>query len=425
MRRRTFLQVGCMALLGALSGESWMASATPAPQFMGRLHAALPGREATVVALFLRGGLDALHTVVPLDDPLYPRHRPRLALPPPGRAGGVVPLDARFGLNPVMAPLLPFYRDGILAVIQAIGTPIRSRSHFQAQDFLECGGLAVTAGATGWMNRLLERTPGADSELRAVATTPALPLSLRGPRPVASLPGYDSVVSSRERDVDALLGPATTALESSRIELLQGTAATTRRVARRLQALRPERYRPARGVTYPAGSLGSQLKLLAFLIKSGAGVQVAFCERDGFDTHAGQAGPRADAPLNPLLADVAQCLSAFWRDLGALQERVVVVTMTEFGRRVRENGSMGTDHGSASCAFVLGGGVRGGRVLGRWPGLAPEQLRSGMDLPVTTDYRDLFMEVAARAGCPDPAALFPGYRSRGATGVFAAVPLRV
>lgn len=363
MRRRELLKA---LLLGACGGG-----------FLSRVAEAASRPDRTLLLLFLRGGFDSLHAVPPRDDPEYLRARPRLAV------RDALRLDGRFGLHPALGPLLPLYREGSLAIVQGVGNPAASRSHFQAQDLVESGG----TGEDGWLNRYAQRMPGR-GPLRALCTRRGIPRTLRGEAPVAAVASLDEAA--------AMAAPGSPLARLKSDPRLRATAAHATSVAEALRALRPEGY--ASAIDYPACHLGEQLRLVAFLLKKRVELRAVHAELDGFDFHAGQAG------MDRLLRTMADCLAAFWRDLGPLQDRVLVLTLTEFGRRVRENGSLGTDHGHASCAFALGAGVRGGAVLGRWPGLDQE------DLSVTTDYRDALVEAAGFLGCPQPAALFPGHR---------------
>lgn len=398
MRRRDLLRIGALTLFGA--GPFW-ASGAPggAPGFLA--HAATRGK--VLVVLFLRGGLDGLHCVVPYTDAEYYRARPKLGVPRPGRPGGALDLDGRFGLHPALAPLLPLYRGGSLAVVHAVGTPVSSRSHFEAQDFLETGGGFTPTRQDGWLNRYLQRRPDGHRLMRGLATVNGVPVTLRGRVPVTSLTSLDDIDATA--DVDQ--GPAGRILERAPDANHSRLSAHSREVSKTLRGLKPQAYRPS---GYPDTALAEQLKLLAFLLKARVGVEAVHVEHDGFDTHAHQEAK--EGGMRPLMMDLAESLRAFWQDLGPLRQEVVVVTLTEFGRRVQENGSTGTDHGRGTCCFLLGGPVRGGRVYGRWPGLAKEKLFQGMDLQVTTDYRDVLIQVAGALGCPEPRRLFADHAAR-------------
>jgi len=433
--RRLFIRTGGLAMV------SWGL----APRFVGRaLGATAPasGDDRVLVCVFQRGAVDGLSMIVPHGDRAYYRARPNIAIPAPGRGDGrALDLDGFFGLHPAMAPLAPWYRDGHLAVVHAVGSPDATRSHFDAQDYMESGTPGVKSTASGWLNRLLAETgeavatDAAGSLTRGIALTEGPPRSLAGPEPTLAVgdlgrfldagttdggpaagngPGSDL----RRRDrADALrrrVGVDRAALlsgfealygEDSR-DLVLSTGADALDAVAFLKSADPLGYRPDNGAEYPRAPLGRQLRQVAQLIK--AGVEIAFADMDGWDTHANQGA--VEGQLAQRLDEFAGALAAFARDLGDRMEDVVVLTMSEFGRTVEQNGNAGTDHGHANACLVLGGGVAGGRVYGRWPGLEPEQRDEGRDLALTTDCRDVFAEVAHRHLRPRGMdALFPGY----------------
>jgi uncharacterized protein (DUF1501 family) len=402
--RRLFLKSSGLALV----------SFGLAPRALVRAVQAAEGgkRRKTLVVVFQRGACDGLNTVVPYDDDLYRRLRPTIAVPGP-RGGGLdaaLDLDGHFGLHPALAPLLPLWKEGILAPVHAIGSPDATRSHFDAQDFMETGTPGRKATDDGWLNRHLLANPQADaSPFRGVSLTPTLPRSLQGKAPAVAMASLRSFQVRGGNE-----GVAARGFE----DLYDETTGTLRDAGREtfeavevLKRTDPARYRPAAGASYPRGRYGESLQQIAQLIKADVGVEAAFTEIGGWDHHAAEGGVQGQ--LAQRLREFGQALAAFRTDLGDRMQDVVVVTLTEFGRTARENGNRGTDHGHASVAFVLGGDLRGGRVHGRWPGLEASQLYEGRDLAVTTDFRDLLGELLTRhLGARDLAPVFPGYQPR-------------
>jgi uncharacterized protein (DUF1501 family) len=374
------------------------------PGFLQRAAAAVPQarRNKTLVVVFLRGAADGLNIVAPFGEKAYYVHRPNLAVPKPGKdANTALDLDGFFGLHPQLRPLLPLYKEARLAIVNAVGSPdTGGRSHFQAQDFMESGTPGNRAITSGWLNRYLSSAPdAAASSFRGTALSPAVPKSLLGPAPVLALQDltkfdlgggalFESLYTQEPNP--AFAGPAREMFET----------------IKRLKTLRLEEYRPAAGVNYGPREFGPSMMQVAQLIKAEVGLQVACVDfRGGWDTHSDEGGRLPD-----LLRDLAQGLDAFNRDLGDRMKDVVVLTMSEFGRTARENGSGGTDHGHANFMFAMGGPVRGGKVYGKWPGLEKEQLNEDRDLALTTDYRDVLAEVLVEhLGCDAPNTVFPGY----------------
>lgn len=386
-----------------------------APRFLLRTAHAAPGeqRGRVLVAIFQRGAADGLNIVIPHRDPDYARARPRIAIPEPSRGAEdrALDLDGFFGLHPSLAPLRPLWERRELACVHAVGSPDATRSHFDAQDFMEAGTPGIKSTPDGWLNRCLQHgpAPGEASVFRGVALAPILPRSLHGPATALALPSLEAF------DLRGSTPEVRQGFESLYRQAVQdflgGTGQATFDAVKRLRAARPTAKPPEYGAVYPKGRVADVLRQTAQLVKAEVGLEVAFVEVGGWDHHVAEGGARGQ--LANRLEEFGQGLAAFWQDLGERRGEVVVLTMTEFGRTVRENGNAGTDHGHASVMFVLGGPVRGGKVYGRWPGLAPEQLFEGRDLALTTDFRDLFAEVAVRhLGVPWTAPLFPGYRIR-------------
>jgi uncharacterized protein (DUF1501 family) len=370
---------------------------------LGRALAQAPASGRVLVTLFLRGGVDGLSMVPPLADPHYAALRPGLQLRAPGSGGpdAALRLDDTFGLHPALAPLLPLFQAKQLAVVHAVGQASPSRSHFDAQDFLE-SGTPGRRSATGYLSRALATLPPSSAVFRAVALQTSLPVSLQGdPDALAfsSLAGLKVQGAPAGRGgFEALYASAVdAALRNSAEDAFAGIA----------DAQRFAQQSPRYGAGYPKGALGQRLADVARLIHADAGLQVAATELGGFDTHL-QEGVGQGA-LATRLTELGQALAAFAQDLGPELSRVCVLTVTEFGRTARENGTRGTDHGTASAMFVMGGGVQGGRVHGAWPSLAPGALYEGRDLRVTTDVRAVLSAALERTLSVRGTSVFPDF----------------
>jgi len=407
--RRSFMKSGAMALLGLGS----------VPRFLVRTAYA-EGRAARpkiLIAIFQRGAVDGLSMVVPHGDRDYYDSRGSIAVarPAASAADATVDLDGFFGLHPAMQPLKPLWDDRHLSIVHACGSPDTTRSHFDAQDYMESGTPGVKTTQDGWLARGLQAVPAAPtSPFRAVAMGPQLPRSLRGD--VAAVAMGTVADFDVKQDMGRMGGGTVNArhgfeslYEQGVKDILHGTGRETFDAVKMLKAANPQRFAPDNGAQYPRGRLGDSLRQIAQLIKADVGLEVAFADMGGWDTHANQGNEKGQ--LAQRLAEFSQSLAALYRDLGDRMADVVILTMSEFGRTVRENGNRGTDHGHATAMLVLGGPVKGGRMAGSWPGLAREQLYEQRDLAVTTDFRNLFAEVAVRhLGVAATAPLFPGFR---------------
>ena len=401
--RRVFLKGGAMSVVGMAAVPGFLARAAMAAD------AAQPNRR--LVVIFQRGAADGLNIVVPHGEAEYYAMRPTIAIP----QGEVIDLDGFFGLHPAMTALKPLWDARQLAIVHAAGSPDPTRSHFDAQDFMESGTPGVKSTEDGWLNRALVATgdPQKDAAFRAVALGTALPRMLSGQAPALAVGNVnDFGVAPRNPQAQPLANTFESMYAASVDAVLHGTAQETFDAVKMLKAADPAKYRPAPGVVYPKGRFGDALKQTAQLVKANLGVQVAFTDIGGWDHHVNEGA--SDGQLGRLLKEFSVSLAAFWQDLGALAEETVVVTMSEFGRTARENGTRGTDHGHANVMFVMGGAVRGGKVYGRWPGLANEQLYEQRDLALTTDFRQVMAEAVARQlGNPRPERVFPGFRNPG------------
>jgi uncharacterized protein (DUF1501 family) len=407
MQRRVFLRSGAFALVTLGLNPSFLRRTA----FATELRGAAPGK--ILIVLFQRGAADALNMVVPHGDPEYYTLRPTIAIPRPGSRGeSALDLDGFFGLHPALSPLRPFWERGMLAPIHAVGSPSATRSHFDAQDYMESGTPDLKSTPDGWLNRYLaargtcaECEAQAAKPFRAVAMTEQTPRILAGPAPVIAMSSVDDfTIRASGSDVERLEA----LYRTGRADIVHGTGAETFDAVKMLRAANPRRYQPDNGAAYPRSQFGQRLLQIAQLIKSNVGLELAFADVGGWDTHVNQGG--ATGQLANRLDDFARAVTALTIDLGDRMGDVVIVTMTEFGRMARQNGNGGTDHGHAGAMFLLGGSVKGGKVYGRWPGLAREQLYEGRDLALTTDFRSVFGEVVrSHLGARDASALFPGF----------------
>ena len=393
--RRYFLKSGAVALAGL----------TSAPPFLVRTALAQAngnhGKDhPIIIAIFQRGAADGISMVVPFGDRYYAAVRPQIAIPEPIQGAGerAIDLDGFFALHPSLASLKAIYDQGHLAIVHAVGSPDNTRSHFDAQDYMESGTPGNKSFSDGWLNRYLQSSPERDaSAFRAVALSATMPRSLVGPAAAVSM----------QRIADfGIRGRANADVEALFADLYKDTFDAVKT----LRSATAQEYTPAPGVQYPNTPFAQSLQQIAQLIKSNVGVEVAFADVGGWDTHANQGSSRGQ--LANQLKNFGDGLAALYQDLGDQMRNVVILTMTEFGRAIRQNGSGGTDHGHASCLFVAGGPVKGGKVYGRWPGLAPEQLHEGRDLALTTDFRNVFSEILIKhMQAKNAAQVFPNFRA--------------
>jgi len=401
--RRVFLKGSALAIFGVGSIPAWLSRSVYAADADKR-------RKKIMVAIFQRGAVDGLNMVVPFGEQRYYDLRPSIAIPKPdGSANSAVDLDGFFGLHPSLAPLKPLYDAQHLAIVDAVGSPDPTRSHFDAQDYMESGTPGRKATSDGWLNRALVKATGQVSPVRAISLGSNLPRTLRGRN--------DAVAMNNLNDFQVRDAKSSATFESmydsSLDTVLHGTGKETFSAVKIMQAVQKQSYTPANGAKYPNGRFGQSLLQIARLVKADVGLEVAFADIGGWDTHVNEVGAQpAVGQLANNLSDFGQALAAFYLDLGDLMADVTVVTMSEFGRTAKENGNRGTDHGHANAMFVMGGDVRGGKVYGDWPGLADEQLYENRDLQLTTDFRDVLGEVVAKhLGNPNLSAVFPGYES--------------
>ena len=398
--RRIFLRNSALAVVGTAAVPSFLTRAA-----FGAVDSGT--RTKRLVVIFQRGAADGLNIVVPYAEPQYYAMRPSINIP----KKAVLDLNGFFGLHPSMSAFQPLWQQEHLAIVHAAGSPDITRSHFDAQDFMETGTPGVKVTKDGWLNRSLHGMPvtAQNSPFRAIALGPSVPRILGGSEPAVAMNNInDFSVGGKNPKAS----PAATAFEAmydhSSDSVLHGTGEQTFDAVKMLKAADPGKYAADPGANYPKGRFGDSLRQLAQFIKANLGVQVAFADISGWDNHVNEGA--TEGQLANVLTDFSQSLAAFWIDLGDLMEDTVVVTMSEFGRTARENGNRGTDHGHANVMFVLGGPVKGGRVYGRWPGLDQSQLYEGRDLALTTDFRQVIGEAVARhMGNQNLANVFPGY----------------
>jgi len=406
VKRRDFLKTG---------GAGILSLALPFPS--GCLRSAFAGEDTrpTLVVLYLRGGMDALNAVIPYKDKHYHDLRPTLALAP----DAVVPLNSKFALHPSLGALKPFWDKGVFAPIVNVGSPHPTRSHFDAQDFMEYAAPGLRTMRDGWLNRYLALTGDKPGSLRALAMQGLLPRALRGRVPVLAVPDRKVLDNKQVLDMFGELYGGTDMGDPSRRkddDVLR-TGRYTAKTLTRLKAI-IDRAEARSAGKYPPGPLGAKLKAIAQVIRSGEGLEVAALDINGWDTHANQ-GATAGAMPN-LMKRLGDGLAAFMTDLGPHLENTVIVTMTEFGRTCKENGNSGTDHGHGGLMLVMGGKVAGGKVHGKWTGIRETDMYQGRDLKVTTDFRDVFAEILKNHfRFKPPKGFFPDYRQSSVRGLFA------
>lgn len=362
-----------------------------------------------LVVIFQRGAADGLNIVVPYREKTYYDLRPSINIP----QDQVLDLDGFFGLHPSMQPVKPLWDAGHLAIVHACGSPDPTRSHFDAQDYMESGTPGFKATPDGWLNRALSvqnRACSCDqhSPFLAVAIAPELPLTLTGKFPAVALNNVkDFNVGGQNPAAQPIAASFESMYDDSVNAVLHGTAAETFEAVKMLKAADPDQYVPAAGADYPKGQFGQSMRQIAQLLKANLGVEAAFADIGGWDTHQNQGN--VNGQMAGRLKEFGESLAAFWIDMGDDAENVTIVTMSEFGRTVHQNGTGGTDHGHANVMFVLGGPVAGQKVYGKWPGMDKHQLYQDRDLAITTDFRQVLGEAAYKTlGARNMETVFPG-----------------
>jgi uncharacterized protein (DUF1501 family) len=420
MDRRVFMKSGAMALATMGLSPTFLRKTVFAQDLLK--GAALNGnaRGKVMIVLFQRGAADALNVVVPHGERAYYAMRPTIAVPRPvsGSATTAIDLDGFFGLHPALAPFKRLWDDGILAPVHAVGSPSNTRSHFDAQDYMESGTPDNKGTRDGWLNRYLAvkgtcdecklgdpRAAAKPSAFQAVAMTPQTPRILEGPAATVAMNSLDEFTirtnGSQADRIEALY-------RTGNADVVHAAGGEMFEAIKILKSANPQQYVPENGADYPRSPFGQHLKQIAQLIKANVGLEIAFADVGGWDTHVNQGG--ATGQLAGRLDDFSKSIAALVEDLGGRMSDVTILTMSEFGRTAHQNGNGGTDHGHATSMFVIGGDVKGRKVHGKWPGLEPEQLNEGRDLALTTDFRSVFSEVAFKhLGAAKMDAVFPGF----------------
>ena len=426
MKRRTFLKAASGAVCLNIAGFRAAARA----QFS-------PRDNPVLVVIYLRGGQDQLNTIIPYNDRRYYEIRPTVSVP----EEQAIRIDDQWAFHPALKPLKEWYDQGKVAAVVNSGSPHATRSHFDAQDFMEYAAPGNRTVRDGWLNRYLAATvPEAKKEywlpeLRSLAMQELLPRSLRGRYPVLAVPSkldnlgevldlFEGFYGGDEkRDIREFLRQATNVRSGIDADPVMTSGRETIYGLRRLrQVLEGEGAEERLGQTavqeYPAGHFASRMQKLARAIKAGVGLEVAATDINGWDHHIGLGSD--DGALNRMLTFLAEGLAAFMGDLGTDLDRTVVLVCTEFGRVCKENGNAGSDHGHGGPMWLLGGKVNGGKIYGNWTGLKESALYQKRDLPVTTDFRDIFTEVLQghmKFDVPD--GFFPDYKPTQGLGLFA------
>ena len=405
MNRRFFLHKGALALAGTAAIPSFLVRSVMAE--------ASSNSRRRLVVVFQRGAADGLNIVVPYREKNYYKMRPSIAIP----ENQVVDLDGFFGLHPSLSAFQPLYQQGHLAIVHAAGSPDTTRSHFDAQDYMESGTPGVKSTQDGWLNRALQaedlrhRCAGTCEQhtaFRALALGADVPRTLAGKIPAIALNNVNGFTVAGRGPTPS---PAASAFEAmyadSGDRIFHSAGDETFDAVKMLRAANPAQYMPGPGVSYPNSEFGNNMKQIAQLLKANLGVEVAFTDVNGWDTHQNQGS--VNGQLANRLGDFSASIAAFWRDMGDDAGDITLVTMSEFGRTAHENGTGGTDHGHANAMFVLGGNVKGGKVYGKWPGLDNDQLNEGRDLVLTTDFRQVLGEVVSQTlGAGNLEVVFPG-----------------
>ena len=410
MDRRYFLKTSGIGL----ASFGLMAAA---PNFLHQFASAATltggyGKKKVLVTIFQRGAVDGLNVLVPHGESEYYNLRPTIAVAKPGQTDGAIDLDGHFGLNPALKPFESFWKSGQLAALTSVGSPDNTRSHFDAQDYMESGTPGNKGTRDGWLNRVLQANAEKDaSPFRAVSMTQQLPRSLYGRAPSVAMSNLADFSIKAGIYTQDMQGGFEAAWQMNAKDGLGDTGKETFEAVNFLKQANPAQYKPENGAVYPASDLGRSLQQIAQLIKAGVGLEVAFTDTGNdvrWDTHTNEGGGRGQ--LANFLRTFSQSIAAFATDLGKRMDDVVVLTMSEFGRTARENGGRGTDHGHANTMWLLGNSVKGGKVYGDFKGLKNDKLYEGRDLDVTTDFRDVFAEAASKhMGSTDLAKIFPTY----------------
>lgn len=409
--RRAFLKSGGLALFAAGLGgvPGFIAKAAAGNKLWSPYK-----KNKILVCIFQRGAMDGLMAVTPFTDTYLQKARPNLFMTAAkSSARPLIDLDGRFGLHPAMQSFENLFKEKRLAIVHGVGSPNNTRSHFDAQDYMESGTPFNKGTESGWLNRAVGLLGHeAASPFQAVSLTSSLPRSFYGDNASVAISNLQDF-TIRMRGNPMASNTAAKSFEelydNTSSNLLNKTGKESFEAVKILKSADVKNYSPANGAMYPNSPLGNSLKQIAQLIKMDVGLEVGFAECGGWDTHFNQGTENGTFARN--VNDLSSAITAFWTDMGQYQDDVEVMTMTEFGRTVSQNGSNGTDHGRGSCMFILGNDVKGGAVYGKVPELAIENLEDRRDLPVTTDFRAVFNEVAtAHLKIKDSSKLFPDWK---------------
>ncbi|MDP2413226.1 DUF1501 domain-containing protein [Daejeonella sp.] len=415
--RKAFLKAGGLTLFGIGIGgiPAFIAQAANLVQ-----EPALFKRKKILVSIFQRGAMDGLMAVSPFNDQFLKAARPGLFMQAvkSGNIPSLIDLDGRFGLHPAMQAFESVFREKRLAIVHGMGSPNNTRSHFDAQDYMESGTPFNKGTSSGWLNRAVGLLGHEATPFQAVSLTSSMPRSFYGEMPalaISNLQDFSIQLRGNQMTANRISKSFEELYDQTASGLLKNTGKESFDAVKMLQKTDVRNYKPANDVVYPSSPLGNSLKQIAQLIKMDVGLEVAFAESGGWDTHFNQGA--ANGIFARIVTDLSQSIMAFWKDLEVYQDDLTVMTMTEFGRTVKQNGTGGTDHGRASCNFILGTDVNGGIVHGKVDTLAPENLEDGRDLAVTTDFRSIFSELAERhLQIADKQLLFPDFEG-GSIGV--------
>src|ERR1044071_2673507 len=401
MNRRAFVRSGALSFVTLGLAPSFLRRSAFAAELLKGAGTYGNARGKVLICLFQRGAADALNVVVPFGEQAYYNMRPSIAIPRPvsGAAQAAIDLDGFFGLHPSLSPFKQLWDNGILAPVHAVGSPSNTRSHFDAQDYMESATPDNKGTRDGWLNRYLagkgaceECKIGAtakNSTFRAVSMTPQTPRILEGPEATIAMNSLDEFTirtnGSQADRIESLY-------RTGNADVVHAAGGEMFEAMKILRAANPQKYVPENNAVYPGTPFGQHLRQIAQLIKADVGLEIAFADVGGWDTHVNQGG--ATGQLAQRLGDFSTSIAALVKDLGPRMADVTILTMSEFGRTARQNGNGGTDHGHATAMFVIGGDVKGEKGHGKWPGLEPEELNEGRDLALTTDFRSVFSEVA-------------------------------
>jgi uncharacterized protein (DUF1501 family) len=417
--RRAFLKSsGAMALFATGLGgvPTFIAQAANSSKFVGPYK-----KKKILVCIFQRGAMDGLMAVTPFTDKYLREARPTLFLDAAkgGNTKPLIDLDGRFGLHPSLEAFTPLFNEKRLAIVHGVGSPNNSRSHFDAQDYMESGTPFRKGTPSGWLNRAVglmghDTAHGGDTPFKAVSLTSSLPRSFYGDNAamaISNLQDFALQMKGNPMAGNMVAKSFEDLYDQTSSSLLNKTGKESFDAVKMLNNADVKNYKPSNGAVYPNGGIGNSLKQIAQLIKMDVGLEIAFAESGGWDTHYNQGSD--NGVFSRTINSLANSIAAFWKDMEAYQDEIDVMTMTEFGRTVKQNGTAGTDHGRGSCMFILGNDVNGGLIHGTVPTLAPENLEDGRDVPVTTDFRSVFSEVADKhLKLNNDSVLFPDWTGK-------------